>query len=204
MFGYSNNNDSDDLFGIDTTTALSTSDRCENDFAFADPSALAYNWLTDEMYLVTDKTTAISEPTMRIFSDTTFDQLSCDVTEVEMDISDIENNSACTLDCAEDQQSMSFSTEDNLFYVYSKVALQYYSVTPTAPFTAILISEGTTQRGLGFALSTGVGSPPIFETQVPEQFAQADSIALTVLGVLPVVLFFALFTVLSPRVDGEQ
>ena len=39
---------------------------------------------------------------------------------------------------------------------------------------------------------------------VNDQFAQADNVALTVLGVLPVALFFTLFTILSPKVDGEE
>jgi hypothetical protein len=42
-----------------------------------------------------------------------------------------------------------------------------------------------------------------FEDTVPEAFSRSNTIALTVLGILPIVMFFALFTVLTPRIDGE-
>jgi hypothetical protein len=38
-----------------------------------------------------------------------------------------------------------------------------------------------------------------FASQVPQEFAQSSNIALTVIGVFPIVLFFALFSILSGR-----
>jgi hypothetical protein len=42
-----------------------------------------------------------------------------------------------------------------------------------------------------------------YEDQIPEAFSRSSSIALTVLGILPIAMFFALFAIFSPRVDGE-
>lgn len=42
-----------------------------------------------------------------------------------------------------------------------------------------------------------------YEDQTPEAFSRADSIAFTILAIIPITLFFGLFTILSPRIDGE-
>lgn len=55
----------------------------------------------------------------------------------------------------------------------------------------------------GTFTGTVVDDDPLFESTIPEALSRTNTIAFTVLGILPIVMFFALFTVLSPRVDGE-
>jgi hypothetical protein len=117
--------------------------------------------------------------------------------------------------------SWAYHTEDNAWYsftgdstvnadpLYSIISSSYSAtllntdVDSTLNFGSGSLLGGAFLKAIAFDLEVGVASPPIYEDQVPESFAQANSIALTVLGVLPVALFFALFTILSPRVDGE-
>lgn len=60
------------------------------------------------------------------------------------------------------------------------------------------------QRGMAFAIDLiESGGSPVYESQTPEAFTRADAIAFTILAIIPITLFFALFTLFSPRVDGE-
>jgi hypothetical protein len=42
-----------------------------------------------------------------------------------------------------------------------------------------------------------------YEDTTPEAFTRADGIAFTILAIIPITLFFALFVILTPRIDGE-
>lgn len=42
-----------------------------------------------------------------------------------------------------------------------------------------------------------------YEDQIPVAFDRSSAIVFTVLGILPIAMFFALFALFSPRVDGE-
>lgn len=105
-------------------------------------------------------------------------------------------------------QDFEWHTGDGLFYVLTKDNgggdTDYSSLTLGGVMT--FISDNVSSeawKGLAFEVTVGAGSPPVYGTQIPNEFAQANSIALTVLGVMPVALFFTIFTILSPKVDGE-
>ena len=73
---------------------------------------------------------------------------------------------------------------------------------PNLPTTA---SDGTTISGgqiYGFQL-VQVTFTPIFESQVPPEFISASNIAYTVIGIIPVALFFFLFAIFGGRF-GDQ
>lgn len=62
------------------------------------------------------------------------------------------------------------------------------------------ITDGL-QRGMAFSISSSGGSP-VFESQVPDSFNSASNVAFTVIGIVPIVLFFFLFSIFGGRL-GE-
>lgn len=60
--------------------------------------------------------------------------------------------------------------------------------------------SGDKEHGTFTVTPTFLGIPT-FESQVPPEFTTASNIAYTVIGIVPVALFFFLFAIFSPRVE---
>jgi len=96
--------------------------------------------------------------------------------------------------------SFTYDTVNSLIYVASQSGGGYRIVT-LDPVTAVSslvtnTSLAVIEKGIGFELSSSGGSGG-----TPQAFAQASNVAFTVIGILPVALFFALFAIFSGRTE---
>lgn len=70
---------------------------------------------------------------------------------------------------------------------------------PTGTLETFLTVGTDRQIEVNYSIQ-GVANP-IFESQVPDSFNQASNIAFTVIGILPVALFFVLFAIFGGRTE---
>jgi len=99
--------------------------------------------------------------------------------------------------------AMTWDTNTELFYgsAFSPSSYEIYTINTVTGGTLGVTTPTAidTQKGLGFEISSGGGGTPI--SQVPPEFAQASNIAYTVIGIIPVALFFFLFAIFGGRVE---
>jgi len=204
LYGFSNSqaNNANHIFGIDKSTGLITSELCESNISDSQPQVIAYNYDTNK--LVSFGITGVTDAFLEVFND--IDKgvgVSCDSTVGNIDFTDASHGGATFIGSP---QSMTYNTPDDIFYAYVQAQNKFITITPSSPFVSLVIddqtslSHGDPHRGIGFELSNVAGAP-IFERQVPDSFNQASNIAFTVVGILPVALFFALFAIFGGRTE---
>ncbi len=130
---------------------------------------------------------------------------------VDGDFGTIDNESTCArtanlvtgLGLGDELRSLAFSTTDSIFY--GGLDNEFISITTSGSGTIInpTAFSGEGGRMKGTAIIGGSSTIPLTPSQQQEvdTFNNAVNIGFTVIGILPVALFFALFSIFSTRLE---
>lgn len=200
----------DNLFSVDKTNANTTL-LCDLQSAQS-INRLAYNWDSDQLIILSESAGSLG---ITLYEITDTSPANC----VKNTLQTSTGASYSPLVSIGHPYGFSYHTEDDVYYAMTlDNGNEMYSVIQTDSNHTLLnthavsgvtspplstLTTTSNDLGIGFELTVGGGGSPIFESQVPPEFITASNIAYTVIGIIPVALFFFLFAIFGGRLgDG--
>lgn len=185
-----------DIYKIDKTNGAELSvcrPSTPGDGGVSLPSILAFNYDNNKMYRTWTNTSDLNNSSrLEVIDPTTC--VSSELVTITGDLGYYNTDGVA--------KGFAYNTVDGLFYMSGGLLSfgDHYTLTTGGLSTKLADDVNSlTYIGLAFPHITEAASPPVYSGGVPTQFTKTDGIAMTVLAIIPVTLFFGLFTLFNGR-----